>query len=301
MIAKRLLLLPVMMAAVVSVVFGLLHAVPGDPVAALIGERASPTDRAALVAALGLDQPLAVQYATYVRGVLVGDWGVSLVAQRPVLEMISERMPATVALGGAAMLVAVLLGLPVGVLSGTLVRRGAAWADAVILAVVAVPSFVIGPLLMLVFAVWLGWVPVSGSENWRSLLLPALTLGLGMGAVLARLLAASVRDELHADYVRQALAKGAAPARALLRHALRNSWAPVVVIFCLQLGMVLTGTVLTEAVFGWPGVGSLLVEALQGRDYPVVQGCILLIALVYGVLGVVGDSVAALLDKRMRG
>lgn len=300
MIVKRLLLVPVTMGVVVSVVFGLLHAVPGDPVAALVGERASPTDYAAVAHTLGLDRPLGVQYVSYVRGVLTGDWGVSLVTGKPVLGMIGERLGATAQLGLSAMLVAVLVGLPVGILTG-LMRGGAlaALADAVVLGVVAVPSFVVGVLLMLVFAVGAGWFPVSGYESWRGLVLPAVTLGLGMGAVLARLLANSLREEMAADYVRQVVAKGAGRVRVVGRHALRNSWGPVLVIFCLQMGMVLTGTVLTEAVFGWPGVGTLLVEALQGRDYPVVQGCILLISLVYGVLGVAGDVGAALLDPRV--
>lgn len=292
-------LLPTML-AVVTVVFLLIHAVPGDPVAAILGDRAAPDDVAAMRAALGLDRPLPEQFVHYLRGVAAGDWGYSLVSGRPVLELIGERMPATGLLAAAALAVA----LAVGMLAGPWLarRRGVARevADGAVLALVAVPSFVIGPLLMLVFAVGLGWLPVSGADSLWGLVLPAVTLGLGMGAVLARLLASSLGEVAGRPFVVTAVAKGAARGRVFWRHLWRNALIPAVQIFFLQMGMVLTGAVLTEAVFGWPGVGNLLVEALQGRDYPLLQGCLLMIALVYGVMTLLADVVSAVLDPRVR-
>jgi peptide/nickel transport system permease protein len=176
-------------------------------------------------------------------------------------------------------------------------RRG---LDGLLLALTAVPSFVIGPLLIVVFAVALGWLPVSGNDSALSLVLPAVTLGIGLAAVLARMTSASLKTEIHRDYIRTVLAKGGGARYALLRHALRNALLPVVQIFFLQLGMVLTGAVLTEAVFGWPGLGNLLVDALHQRDYPVIQGCLLVISLTYMVCVLLADVVSALIDPRVR-
>lgn len=290
---------------VMGLIFLLIHLVPGDPVEALLGEQASSADREALRAALGLNLPLWRQFATFLGGVVQGDWGTSLVRHQPVLGLMAERAPATVVLAVAAMAVAVAVGGVAGTAVALLHSRGrqrqARGLDHTLLALLATPTFCLGPLLMLVFAVWLGWLPVSGFGGGMSLVLPALTLGVGMGAHLARLLAASLEGELQADYVRTARAKGAGFRRRLAHHALRNALVPVVIVFCLQLGMVLTGTVLTEAVFGWPGLGSLLVEALHGRDYPLIQGLLLLISLTYMAALVLGDWLAGRLDPRLRG
>jgi peptide/nickel transport system permease protein len=299
-IASRLLTLLLVM----TLIFSLIHLVPGDPVEALLGEQSTHADREALRAALGLDRPLPVQFGHYLEGVVTGHWGTSMVRHEPVLSLIAARAPATVLLAVASMLVALALGIAAGTATARANRRTRATADMALLALLATPTFCLGPLLILIFAVKFGWLPVSGWQGgWAgalSLILPALTLGLGLGAHLARLVAASLHHELTADYVRTARAKGADEHRTLAHHALRNALVPVVIVFCLQLGMVLTGTVLTEAVFGWPGLGSLLVEALHGRDYPLIQGLLLLISLTYMAAVVAGDALAALLDPRLR-
>lgn len=288
---------------VVTLVFLLLHLVPGDPVDALLGEQAMPADREQLRRDLGLDLPLGEQYVRFIKGVAHGDLGTSLVGGEPVMDRIEARLPATGVLGAAAMLVAVSLGLLGGV--GLAVARG--WRLRVLdkgtLALLAVPSFCLGPLLIVVFAVGLGWFPVSGMAAGegmlRSLVLPAVTLGCGLGMALARLLGDSLREKLDADFVRTVIAKGGDRTRQI-NHALRVAVVPVIVMFCLQVGMVLTGAVLTEAVFGWPGVGNLLVEAVQQRDYPVVQGCVLMISFVYMVMTAVADVLVRMIDPRGR-
>jgi peptide/nickel transport system permease protein len=282
--------------AVVVVVFALLRGVPGDPVAMLLGDWAAPVDADRLRHALGLDVPWPTALVTYLTGLVHGDWGASIVSGKPVLSLIAQRLPATGLLGGAALVVAVLAGVPAGILLG--LRRSRV-GQMLVVAVIAVPTFVLGPLLILGGAVWLGWFPVSGMSGLSSLVLPALTLGLGMGAVLARLLAATLAEERRKAYGLTVAAKGGGT-RDQLRHWLRNALGPVVLVFCLQLGMVLTGTVLTEAVFGWPGIGNLLVESLNARDYPVVQGCLILISVGYGLAILLADILQALLDPRLR-
>lgn len=295
--ASRLLTLLLVMA----LIFSLIHLVPGDPVEALLGEQATSVDREALRTALGLNLPLWQQFYNQMTGFFVGDWGTSIVRHQPVLGLMLARAPATIYLALAAMTVALAIGIVAGVGVATAHARRAQWGDMLLLAILATPTFCLGPLLVLVFAVKAGWFPVSGWGSATSLALPAITLGLGLGAHLARLVAASLREQLNADYARTARAKGATDRRILISHTLRNALVPVVIIFCLQLGMVLTGTVLTEAVFGWPGLGSLLIEALHGRDYPLVQGLLLLISLVYMAALILGDTAAALLDPRLRG
>lgn len=285
---------------VMTLIFLLIHLVPGDPVEALLGEQATMVDREALRTALGLNLPLWEQFVHFLSGIVTGDWGTSLVRNKSVVGLMAERTMPTVWLALAAMMVAVTVGALGGIATALARPPYKRWAESGLLAVLATPTFCIGPLLMLVFAVMLGWLPVSGFDGPLALILPALTLGLGMGAHLARLVAASLTEELNAEYLRTARAKGASPKRRVLHHALRNALVPVVIIFCLQLGMVLTGTVLTEAVFGWPGLGSLLVEALHGRDYPLIQGLLLLISLTYMAALVLGDWLAGRLDARLR-
>lgn len=285
---------------VLGLVFMLIHLVPGDPVVALLGDRASPADYEALRSALGLDRPLAVQFWHFISGVVRGDWGTSMISGQPVLATLGERLPATGVLALAAMGVAVCLGGVLGVIGGLEGRNAARAVDGVTLVMMVVPSFVVGPLLIAGIAVGLGLLPVSGKSGVASVVLPAVTLGLGLAAVLARMLAASLRGEVRRDYVRTVAAKGGSRGRVVLRHALRNALLPVVQVLFLQLGMVLTGAVLTEAVFGWPGLGNLLVEALHQRDYPVIQGCLLLISLVYMVCVLLADGVSAWVDPRVR-
>ena len=300
-LARRLALTLVVLLGVATLVFSLIHLVPGDPAQAMLGEGAAPEDIAQLRARLGLDRPLVEQYGTYMRGLVSGDLGTSLRTQQPVTAQIAERIPATAELAGAAMLVAVTLAVPLGVIAA--VWRGT-WVDqsamALALAGISVPGFWLGPLLALVFAVELGWLPVSGRGSLAHLVLPAITLGTALAAILARMTRARVLEELREQYVVAARARGATRARAVLAHALRNSLIPVVTILGLQLGAVLTGSIITETIFSWPGVGRLLIQSINFRDYPMVQGCILLIAVTYVAMNLLTDIVYGWLDPRIR-
>jgi peptide/nickel transport system permease protein len=286
---------------VCTLVFLLIHLVPGDPVEAMIGENARPADRAALRAALGLDLPLWSQYVDYLDGLLRFDLGSSFQRRRPVSDLLAERIPATLQLALAALILAVALAVPLGVLAarnrGGLLDGGTMGLS---LLGISIPNFWLGPVLILVFSLGLGWTPVSGREGISSLVLPAVTLGTGAAAVLARMVRSSVLEVLGEDYVRTARAKGLPEALVLRRHALRNAWLPVLTLLGLQLGGLLGGAVITETVFAWPGVGSLLIEAIQGRDYPVVQGCMLLISLAYVLVNMLTDLLYTWVDPRIR-
>jgi ABC-type dipeptide/oligopeptide/nickel transport system permease component len=250
---------------------------------------------------LGLDRPLLEQYGTFLVGAVTGDLGTSLRTGMPVSRQIAERMPATFELACAAMFVALAVALPLGI-------AAAAWRGTVIdhaamtlaLAGVSIPNFWLGPLLAIVFAVELGWLPVSGRGGFEHLVLPAVSLGLALAAMLARMTRASLLEELREPYVRAARARGVSRARAVLAHAFRNSLIPVITIVGLQFGAVLTGAVITETIFAWPGIGRLLIQSIGFRDYPLVQGCILLIAVTYVAINLLTDLAYGLLDPRIR-
>jgi peptide/nickel transport system permease protein len=284
---------------VVGLVFLLIHMVPGDPVLVLLGERASAADQQALREALGLNQSLITQFGRFLAGLLRGDWGTSMVSHKPVLTVMAERIPATAALAAVAMVMALVMGFALGVAMVWGSKPLRAGLGGLSLAMLVTPSFVLGPLLIVVFSLGLGLFPVSGYNGASSLVLPALTLGASLAAVIARMLAASLYTETKKDYVRSVYAKGGSLWRARA-HAVRNGLLPVVQIVFLQMGMLLTGTVLAEAVFGWPGLGNLLVESLHQRDYPVIQGCLLLISLTYMVCVALADLTSAWLDPRIR-
>jgi peptide/nickel transport system permease protein len=300
-IARRLLLTIPVFAGVATLVFSLIHLVPGDPVEAMLGESASTQDVANLRHQLGLDRPLYTQYVTFIRGVVTGDLGQSLRTGQSVLGAIAERMPATIELAVAAMLFAVLVAVPLGIVAAA--RGGTAVdhvATALALVGISIPGFWLGPILALVFAVELGWLPVSGRGTPAHLVLPAITLGAPLAAVLARMTRASLLGELREVYVLAARGRGVSRARAVLRHAFRNSLVPLVTIVGLQFGAVLTGAVITETIFAWPGVGRLLVQSITFRDYPLVQGCILLIAAAYVSVNLITDLLYGFLDPRIR-
>jgi len=286
---------------VCTLVFALVHLVPGDPVAALLGEGARPSDQAALRRALGLDRPLCEQYLGYLGDLARLDLGQSFQYQRPVSDLLAERLPATVQLAAAALALALALAIPLGVLAAH--HRGRAldtWAMGFSLLGAAIPNFWLGPLLILVFSLHLGWTPVSGREGLASLVLPAITLGTGLTAILARMVRSGVLEVLSEEYIRTARAKGLTPRAVLLRHALPNAWLPVLTLIGLQLGGLLGGAVITETLFAWPGVGSMLIEAIQNRDYPVVQAGVLVISLAYVLVNTLIDLVYALVDPRIR-
>jgi peptide/nickel transport system permease protein len=298
---RRLLLTVPVLLGVATLVFSLIHFVPGDPAQAMLGEGASPGEVSALRARLGLDRPLYEQYGLFLRGVAHGDLGVSLRTNRPVVASIAERVPATFELALAAMLVALVVALPLGIAAA--VWRGSAIDHAAMtfaLVGISVPNFWLGPLLAIVFSVQFGWLPVSGRGTLAHLVLPAITLGAALAAILARMTRTSLLDELNELYVLAARARGASRLRAVLHHAFRNSLIPIVTIIGLQLGAVLTGTIITETIFSWPGLGRLLIQSISFRDYPLVQGCILFIAVTYVAMNLLTDLVYAWLDPRIR-
>lgn len=291
----------VVVLGVACLVFALIHLIPGDPVEVMLGESARAADREALRHALGLDEPIWRQLLQFFERLVHLDLGVSLHSKRPISELIGERFPATLELAVAALVVAVCLALPLGLVAAA--RRNSPWdsgAMAFAMLGVSIPNFVMGPLLILCFSVWLGWFPVSGRDGAGSVVLPALTLGTALAAVLSRMVRAAVLEVLGEDFIRTARAKGLSEWVVLTRHALRNAMLPVTTVLGLQLGALLGGAVITEMVFSWPGIGQLTVESIQRRDYPVLQACVLLISLSYVLVNTVTDLVYAWLDPRIR-
>ncbi|MEA1050370.1 nickel ABC transporter permease [Lamprobacter modestohalophilus] len=300
LVAVRLSAMLLVMLGACTLVFLLIHLVPGDPVDAMLGETARAADRAALRTALGLDAPLWQQYLDYLGGLTQLDLGDSLREQRPVASILAERLPPTLLLAGASLILALTIAIPLGVLAARHQHRLLdRLAMGFSLLGVAVPNFWLGPLLILVFSLWLGWTPVSGMQQPTSLILPAITLGTSLAAVLARMVRNSVLEVLGDDYIRTARAKGLSEGAVVRRHALRNAWLPVLTLVGLQLGALLSGAVITETVFAWPGVGSLMVESIQARDFPVVQGTVLLIAALYVLVNTATDLAYAAIDPRV--
>ena len=286
---------------VVMLAFLLIHLVPGDPVEVLLGEHALTSDREALRASLGLDKPILDQFIAFISQLAHFDLGTSYYNHIAVNQLIADRLLATGQLALAAILFALSSALPLGLWAA--MHRGK-WQDKSALAfsmlAFSMPSFWIGPLLMIVFSLYFGWLPISGYEQPSSIILPAITLGLGMSAIIARLLRTSLLESMGSDYIRTAIAKGLSHNKAVYKHALRNALLPVVTIVFLQAGALFTGAILTEAIFSWPGIGSLIVESLQRRDYPTIQGCMLFIAFVYMFMTFLSDLVYALFDPRIR-
>ena len=300
-LARRLALTIPVLLGVATLVFSLIHFIPGDPAQAMLGEAAPQADVDELRKRLGLDRPLLEQYGAFLGGLARGDLGTSLRTEQPVATQILERMPATMELAAAAMIVAICVSIPLGIAAA--VRRGTVVDHAAMtlaLTGVSVPNFWLGPLLAIVFAVELGWLPVSGRGTLQHLILPAISLGAALAAILARMTRASMLEELREPYVQAARARGVSRLRAVVRHAFRNSLIPVVTLVGLQFGAVLTGAVITETIFAWPGIGRLLIQSIGFRDYPLVQGCILLIAITYVGVNLLTDLIYGVLDPRIR-
>jgi peptide/nickel transport system permease protein len=286
---------------VVLIVFLLIHLVPGDPVEVMLGETAAPADRAALRERLELDLPLYQQCADYLLRLAQLDLGVSLYSQQPIADILAERIPATLLLAFAGLSVAVLIAVPLGILAA--LSKDTAWDYAAMgcaMLGISIPNFWLGPLLIILFSIQLGWLPVSGNSSPLALVLPALTLGTALAAVLSRMVRSSLLEVLGEDYIRTAWCKGLDPRTIVLRHAMSNAGLPVVTVLGLQLGALLGGAVITEMIFEWPGVGQLTIEAIQRRDYPVLQACVLVISLSYVIVNTLTDLVYAWLDPRIR-
>jgi ABC-type dipeptide/oligopeptide/nickel transport system permease component len=286
---------------IVTMVFMLAHIVPGDPVQQMLGEGARAEDLQQLRHSLGLDVPVLTQYRHYLVGVVRGDLGESFRFQEPVTRVVLSHYPATLELAIVALLVCAAIGIPAGLLAAE--KRGTTTDRAVgffTLLGLSVPNFALGPILILVFSVILGWLPVSGRGGPLHFVLPAITLGAALAAILTRMVRISVIEELSSDYVRTARAKGLSPSAVLFRHAFRNALIPILTILGLQFGTLLAGTIVTETIFSWPGIGRLTVQAIGARDYPLLQGCILLIAVTYVFVNLLTDAVYALVDPRVR-
>jgi ABC-type dipeptide/oligopeptide/nickel transport system permease component len=286
---------------ILTMVFLMIHIVPGDPVLQMLGQDARVEDLAQLRHTLGLDQPLGVQYLRYFQGLARGDWGRSLSFSAPVRSIVLARFPATLELSLAALAVCLVIAIPAGVFSA---RRRGSRADRATsfftLLGLSVPNFALGPILILVFSIEIGWLPVSGRGGISHLILPAATLGAALAAILTRMVRGSMIEELSSDYVRTARAKGISETSVLFRHAFPNALIPVITIVGLQFGSLLAGTIVTETIFSWPGIGRLAVQAISARDYPLLQGCILIIAVSYVAVNLLTDLVYAVVDPRVR-
>jgi peptide/nickel transport system permease protein len=310
-VARRLLLLVPVLAGVSVIVFMVLHLSPGDPVEIMLGTQATQEDRARLRTDLGLDQPLHVQYVRWLGHVVRGDLGRSLFMRRPVLGEVLGRLQATLILTGTALLLSTTLGIALGVASATrpnsLLDRVSAMAS---LFGASMPSFWLGIVLMVVFALWLGWLPASGmyapygGGDLRDLLahlaLPAVTLAAASVTIIARLTRATMLETLGQDYIRTARAKGVVERAVVLRHGLKNAMIPIITVIGVQAGYLLGGAVLTETVFAWPGVGTLMVQGILARDFPLVQGCVLVVALSFVLVNLAVDLLYAWFDPRIR-
>lgn len=291
----------VVVMGVALLVFLLIHLIPGDPVDVMLGESARPADRQALREALGLNLSLTEQTIQYFQRLIYLDLGQSLHQKRPVAEIIGNHFPATLLLAVTAFIFSILIALPMGILAA---RHPNLWQDrtASLFSILglSIPNFWLGPLLVLLFSIYLGLTPVSGMEGIKSLVLPALTLGTSLAAVTMRMVRATLMEILNEDYVRTARAKGLSEGVIVWRHALPNASLPIITLMGLQLGSLLAGAVITEMVFSWPGIGQLLIESIQKRDYPLVQGCILVISFSYVLINRLTDILYRVLDPRLR-
>lgn len=298
-IRRVLLLIPTLLGAV-SLVFLLIHLIPGDPVEVMLGETATAADKEALRRSLGFDRPLLEQYKSFLVNLTAGDLGRSLYEPAGVAEMIRARFPATLQLALCAMLAALVISCPLA-LAGAI--RCGGWIDRAALGFslfgLSLPNFWLGPLLMIIFSIHLGWTPVSGRGGLAHLILPSITLGLGMAALLVRILRASLIEAARQEFVQTARAKGLRESKVWLKHVLRNALLSVVTIMSLQFGGLLAGSVITETIFSWPGIGRLTVHAIQMRDYPLVQGCVLVIAISYVLINFFTDLLYKLVDPRV--
>lgn len=299
LIHRLLLFLPSLLGAL-TLVFFLLHMIPGDPVEVMLGETANRSDKEALRRELGLDQPLSAQYTKFLKDLTLGDLGRSLYHEGKVSELVFARFPATLELTVAAMAIAILLALPLGIIAAL---KRHTWIDRLTLLFslfgLAMPNFWLGPLLIIVFSIEFGLLPVSGRGGLSHLILPSLTLGTAMAALLTRMIRSSLLEVIHEDYIQTARAKGLTEKTVWLKHALRNSLLSVITILGLQFGALLAGSVITETIFTWPGIGRLTIQAIQTRDYPLVQGCVLVIAVSYLIVNLVTDILYRLVDPRI--
>ena len=299
-VLKRIIWLFPIVLGVITLVFFLIHFIPGDPVDIMLGENARPIDKQMLHHELGLDKPLISQYFDFLKKIGQGNLGQSLHSKQPVLSIILHKYPATLELMLAAIFIALIISMPLGILSA-LKQYSLMDHTSLIISLlgISMPNFWLGPLLIILFALKLGWLPVSGRGGISHLILPAITLGTAMAAILTRMIRSSLLEVLEEDYIIAAKAKGLAYKRVILKHALKNALIPVVTIVGLQIGTLLTGSIITEMIFAWPGLGRLTIQAIYTRDYPLVQGCVLVIAMSYVLVNLLTDLVYTFIDPRI--
>ncbi len=298
---RRLLMLVPVALGVLIVVALLIHIVPGDPADAILGPYATAADKAQLHATMGLDRPFLEQLWTYIVQVIQGDLGTSLIYNKPVAALISARWLPTAQLAILALLVALSISLPLGIISALRAGTPIDYA-AMTLAMtgIAIPNFWLGPMLVLVFSLNLGWLPVSERSSLSSYILPALTLGIALAAILSRMTRNSMLDHMREDYARTARAKGNKESTVVLKHVLRNAALPLITVVGLQFGVLLTGAIITERIFDWPGLGTLILDGINNRDYPLVQGCVLVFACTYLLVNLLTDLTYAIVDPRIQ-
>lgn len=300
-ILKRLLLLIPTVLGVVTLVFFLVHMIPGDPIEVMLGETAQQIDKEALRTALGLDKPIAVQYADFIKGSFTGDLGESYFYKKSVIKIIAEKIPATVELALLSMLVAVIISIPIGIISAVK-KNSFIDSTSMLLSLlgVSMPNFWLGPILIIIFSIYLGLFPVSGRDGLASIILPAITLGTALAAMLSRMTRSSMLDVIDEEYLTAVRAKGANERTVIVKHGLKNALIPIITIIGLQFGALLSGAIITENVFSWPGLGTLFINSIQTRDYPLVQGCVLFFSFSYVIINLLTDLVYAMVDPRIR-
>lgn len=298
---RRLLTLLPVIFGVVTAVFLIIHLIPGDPAALMLSETANPADIEALRTRLGLDRPLGVQYYHFWANLFRGNLGESIYQRQPVFDLVMERFPNTALLAVCAVLVSLVIAFPLGIFSALRQRSAVDYLSlGFSILGISMPVFWLGPLLILIFAVQLHWLPVTGMGSWKHLVLPSLTLGFGLSAITIRMIRSSMIEVMNQDYIRTAFAKGLGRGRVVRKHALKNVMIPVITIVGLQLGALFGGVIITEKVFSYPGLGSLLITAIRGRDYPLVQGAILVIALTYIGINLLVDLLYSRVDPKIR-
>ena len=297
---RLLLLLPTLLGAL-TLVFFLINLVPGDPVEVMLGETASSTDKEELRRQLGLDQPVLTRYSGFLADLSRGDLGYSLYENAAVAKLIAARLPATLELTICAMIVAIIISFPLATLAAL---KPGTWIDRLALFFsllgLSIPNFWLGPMLMILVSIQLGWLPVSGRGGLSHVILPSLTLGMAMAAILTRILRISLLGIVNLDFIKTARAKGLDEAVVWLKHMLRNALIPIISVMGLQFGSLLAGSIITETIFSWPGIGRLTVQAIQTRDYPLVQGCMLIVATGYLVVNFITDLAYGIIDPRIR-
>ncbi len=300
-LVRRLLLLAPVVLGVSTLVFFLIHLIPGDPVDLMLGETAQQVDRALLRHELHLDEPLLTQYGRFLGGLARADLGRSLHMRRPVVGLILERYPATLELAVAAMIIALAIAIPLGALAAAHHQKALDYLSLLFALVGAsIPNFWLGPMLILFFSLHLGWLPVSGKDGLLHLILPAFTLGFAMSALLTRMTRSALLETMDREYITLARAKGLSKKSVLVKHAFKNALIPILTIVGLQFGGLLAGAIVTETIFSWPGIGRLMIQAIRSRDYPLVQGCVLLISFSYILINLATDLLYAAVDPRIR-